>query len=894
MDTFLNKSLAADKKLTKSLTLAPQSQASSSSSSSTTALTTLINSSLFTSNLNNNINNHNGLLTQITLSNTSENKTFSSADSKLLESINILKHIIERISKTVLDNKKYEIGRNEADSFDNLFALAKNSVTLSFKDYLKIQKATLKSTATTIPALQLTLTRRNHLSPTKKPIGEVFIEKTLSPSFKFANKFNNHNSLHFPNISFPRIDTINTSLNKELNTSRTQSPNNSSFLNTMADQRVSLVDMMLWYLNDSVLQSSNSTNYTSPFGDTNNKILFDLNEFLMKKDFDSFDSSILSYELQHSLNNNNNNNNGSNNSHFLIGMTFFYSILIITSITSNPLLIYVLLWKRKAQIKLIDIFVANLSLSDLFLTIFNIPLILIIYFSKQWPLGSLLCQLGTYSTSCSIYVNIFTMAYISVDRYFAVTRPLISNPARLRKKSVLLDHHTRKKIYLSLCLIWIVALVLSLPQFLYSKVSKLTSESEQSLADHHDLFSNTTDSHEFEADLNMLNYERASIDSFGEDPFKKCILIYPLKNMKHYMVIINFSLQYLIPSCVILYFYGKIIYHLYLNLNVEEFMDSSDERKTNNHKDRKQPKANESVKKSRSSNDIERINCALDGNLTLLNAQNSLSENVLQDRIITSVDLRPQKTRMRVDGLNRTQNLKKSIKTMIIIITLFLLSWLPIHLYRLVTTFYPLIIKFLNSFSSADASLSRSLNDTYELCNKNLSTKECLFDVIREIGNKDHNSYRLNTLHNRFAFFFSYFMAMSSVCYNPIVYFWMHKKFRADVKQIFKSMLNFNFLLKLRQTKRSTSSERANLNEKRLSTVLLDTSRSPNGTKFSLISSRRSSNEPSCAHQTRQQNRKRKEQNFLHSFKVRSKRFNSLSSESTTTSSSTRRSEMGS
>lgn len=155
-----------------------------------------------------------------------------------------------------------------------------------------------------------------------------------------------------------------------------------------------------------------------------------------------------------------------------IAIGFFYSVLIITSLVSNPLLIYVLLWRRKAQIKLIDIFVANLSLSDLFLTIFNIPLCLIIYFSEQWPFGSLVCQLGTYSTSCSIYVNIFTMAYISIDRYFAVTRPLISNPLnyQLRKKSILIDCQTRRKIYLVLALIWIISMILSLPQLLFAKV----------------------------------------------------------------------------------------------------------------------------------------------------------------------------------------------------------------------------------------------------------------------------------------------------------------------------------------------------------------------------------------------------------------------------------------
>jgi hypothetical protein len=221
----------------------------------------------------------------------------------------------------------------------------------------------------------------------------------------------------------------------------------------------------------------------------------------------------------------------------ILGIAILYSILIVTSLTSNPLLIYVLLWRRKSQLKLIDIFVANLSLSDLFLTIFNIPLSLIIYFAEEWPFSSFLCQLGTYSTSCSIYVNIFTMAYISIDRYFAVTRPLISNPNyQMRKTSILLDDKTRKKIYCVLTLIWIIALILSVPQFLFSKLNlESSNQLEQINVTNIDL------KVELDADALLLD-DALSQDSLSEDPFKRCLLSYPYKNMKIYMIFVNFSL----------------------------------------------------------------------------------------------------------------------------------------------------------------------------------------------------------------------------------------------------------------------------------------------------------------------------------------------------------------
>jgi hypothetical protein len=83
-------------------------------------------------------------------------------------------------------------------------------------------------------------------------------------------------------------------------------------------------------------------------------------------------------------------------SHYILHIIIlaFYAILILTSLISNPLLIYILLWKRKSQLKLIDVYVTNLSISDLFLTVFNIPLCLTMFFGGQWLFGTLMCKLG--------------------------------------------------------------------------------------------------------------------------------------------------------------------------------------------------------------------------------------------------------------------------------------------------------------------------------------------------------------------------------------------------------------------------------------------------------------------------------------------------------------------
>lgn len=75
------------------------------------------------------------------------------------------------------------------------------------------------------------------------------------------------------------------------------------------------------------------------------------------------------------------------------------------------------------------------------------------------------------------------------------------------------------------------------------------------------------------------------------------------------------------------------------------------------------------------------------------------------------VNLERKRSRMRIEGINRTRNLKKSIKIMVIIIALFLFSWLPIHLYRLTTTFYPILVDlFDGTFGNGATAASRVIN----------------------------------------------------------------------------------------------------------------------------------------------------------------------------------------
>jgi hypothetical protein len=537
-----------------------------------------------------------------------------------------------------------------------------------------------------------------------------------------------------------------------------------------------------------------------------------------------------------------------------------YSILIFISLTSNPLLIYVLLIKRKTQLKLIDVFVINLSISDFFLTIFNIPLCLTIFFSGKWLFGTLICKLGTYSTSSAIYINILTMAYISVDRYFAVTGPLISNRStNLRINTYNFDYATKRKMYIALAVIWFVAFVISIPQFIFTKIAKIDGKLEndekffaaaaaEELFDSNNKFNLDTFNFDYYMTPSVTDDDSNNgksdvhFSKFGEGLMNRCTMEYPLINMKFYMVILNFSLQYLLPSLVILFFYGKIIYHLYLNLNIEVlFSSSSDTHHHNNNQHQQQQHTINNSNDSIQQTDIDitsmattttttatsrykkrgccfsSLCCANNNNSAAATTTTTTSihkcENHSVNHTPEDIPLRPRSkgSLMRVEGINRANNLKKSMKIMIIIITSFLISWLPIHLYRLVTTFHPF---FTNKISQSENTLNLFVNEI-QLNIKNCTIEnfiQCLYlneDLTSKTSSSRgefNNNY--TTIHNRYLFFFFHFLSMSSVCYNPIVYFWLHKKFRKEVNSMLRKIFSITTFIRnntINKIRRSTA-----------------------------------------------------------------------------------------
>ncbi|KAL7074585.1 hypothetical protein ACQ4LE_006252, partial [Meloidogyne hapla] len=127
---------------------------------------------------------------------------------------------------------------------------------------------------------------------------------------------------------------------------------------------------------------------------------------------------------------------------FLIFLLTIPSLLIISLTVFGNLL--VLLFKARVGRKNTTLLVWNLGLTDFLVGLFVLPVGAIYLTQRKWIFGRLMCRIwvGADVTFCTC--SVVTICVISVDRYFAVTKPL-------RYKSLV----TTFKIVVVIVCIWI-------------------------------------------------------------------------------------------------------------------------------------------------------------------------------------------------------------------------------------------------------------------------------------------------------------------------------------------------------------------------------------------------------------------------------------------------------
>lgn len=136
------------------------------------------------------------------------------------------------------------------------------------------------------------------------------------------------------------------------------------------------------------------------------------------------------------------------------------SLAFILGFPGNLFVVWSILCKvRKRSVTCI--LVLNLAAADAFLLL-SAPLFLrYLAGGKGWEFGSAACKLVHYLSNVNMYVSIYLICLMSMDRWLAVTKPFLSQ--RLR---------TKRSLLLLLLGVWVLAFILSLPMPFYRSVVK--------------------------------------------------------------------------------------------------------------------------------------------------------------------------------------------------------------------------------------------------------------------------------------------------------------------------------------------------------------------------------------------------------------------------------------
>lgn len=128
-----------------------------------------------------------------------------------------------------------------------------------------------------------------------------------------------------------------------------------------------------------------------------------------------------------------------------------YSVLMVFSTIANITILVLLVKRKRQQPSRINTMLMHLAIADLLVTFFMMPMEIAWAYTVQWLAGDIMCRLMSFTRIFGLYLSGFVLCCISIDRYYAVLKPLDFIDLDRREKYMLL-------------FAWIGAALCSVPQ----------------------------------------------------------------------------------------------------------------------------------------------------------------------------------------------------------------------------------------------------------------------------------------------------------------------------------------------------------------------------------------------------------------------------------------------
>ncbi|KAK7105860.1 hypothetical protein V1264_017185 [Littorina saxatilis] len=108
---------------------------------------------------------------------------------------------------------------------------------------------------------------------------------------------------------------------------------------------------------------------------------------------------------------------------FTIILIVIYILNFVVGLVGNVFVILVILRHRHMR-TLTNVFFVNLTIGDLMVVCICLPITLGNYVYKNWVYGQVMCKLTPFLQGTAVGVSVLSMMSISINRYFAIHKPL--------------------------------------------------------------------------------------------------------------------------------------------------------------------------------------------------------------------------------------------------------------------------------------------------------------------------------------------------------------------------------------------------------------------------------------------------------------------------------------
>jgi len=219
--------------------------------------------------------------------------------------------------------------------------------------------------------------------------------------------------------------------------------------------------------------------------------------------------------------------------------SIFYSISMLLGFGGNTLVLLIAFYYDRTR-TVTNFFIINLAISDLVFVLLCIPSTYITaYILQYWPFSNVLCIFFNYMQTVSVTLTVYTLIWITLDKFWALVRPL-----KLRM--------TIKECKYLILFSWVFSLFISLPIALFTRLNTVSNEISIEIS-----FSNSSQT---KVNNTLNEITNSPVDAIESRP--QCAENWPASLQVYHIAqlynILLLLIQYFIPLLILAFCYARI------------------------------------------------------------------------------------------------------------------------------------------------------------------------------------------------------------------------------------------------------------------------------------------------------------------------------------------------